>query len=179
MAFDEFAPRMKLKARQVRQGDYLRVSEDRWKLAKFVDLTWPDAALELEGRTTLSFDKDAEVEVSSRTRWVEVEGRYRIVDTFPYLEREDEYSDLSLAEAAAKMEDLTPIQADDILSDFDEPDVDRWQWTDEEIGRIVSLLPEVEPIPNRKVPPPTPEAAATSPNDGLNRLDAAEGEGRR
>lgn len=79
--------------------------------------------------------------------WVEIEGRFRIVDVFPYLDREDEYSDLSLSEAAAKLEDLTGIGADIVLSDFDEPDRDSWKWTDDETGREVSLIPEVAPDP--------------------------------
>jgi hypothetical protein len=90
--------------------------------------------------------------------WVEIEGRFRIVDVFPYLDREDEYSDLSLSEAAAKLEDLTGIDADVVLSDFDEPDRDSWKWTDDETGREVSLIPEVAP---------DPEAGDMSTSDGL------------
>lgn len=46
---------------------------------------------------------------------------YRIVDAFPYLEREDEYPGLTLAEAAIRMDDLTGVGEDVILSDWDEP----------------------------------------------------------
>lgn len=46
---------------------------------------------------------------------------YRIVDVFPYLDREDEYPGLTLSEAAAKIEDLTPVGADVVLTDWDEP----------------------------------------------------------
>jgi hypothetical protein len=46
---------------------------------------------------------------------------YRIIDTFEYLDREDEYTGLTLEEAAARMDDLTGVGADLILSDWDEP----------------------------------------------------------
>lgn len=96
--------------------------------------------------------------------------RYRVVDEFPYLDREEEYTDLSLAEAAARMEDLTDVTADVILSDIDSDgfDVLPWEWKDDETGREVTLMLEV-----------APEAGAMSTSDGLGRLDAAEGEGRR
>lgn len=45
---------------------------------------------------------------------------YRIVDEFPYLDREDEYPGLTLDEATAKMEDLTGVGADVILADVQE-----------------------------------------------------------
>lgn len=45
---------------------------------------------------------------------------YRIVDNFPYLEREDEYAGLTLAEAAIQMDGLTGVGEDVILSDWDE-----------------------------------------------------------
>lgn len=45
---------------------------------------------------------------------------YRIVDLHPYLDREEEYGDLTLDEAATRMEDLTGVGADTILADFDE-----------------------------------------------------------
>lgn len=46
---------------------------------------------------------------------------YRIVDVFDYLDREDEYTGLTLEEAAHRMDDLTGIGADVILSDWAEP----------------------------------------------------------
>lgn len=46
---------------------------------------------------------------------------YRIVDTYPYLDREDEYSGLTLTEAAVRMDDLTGCGEDVILADWDEP----------------------------------------------------------
>lgn len=71
--------------------------------------------------------------------------RYRIVDEFPYLSREDEYSDLSLDEAAARMDDLTAVGADVILADLDSDGLDvlPWEWTDDETGREVTLQLEV------------------------------------
>lgn len=46
---------------------------------------------------------------------------YRIVDEYPWLEREDEYTGLTLEEAAIRMDDLTGCGAEDmILSDWDE-----------------------------------------------------------
>lgn len=97
---------------------------------------------------------------------------YRILDEFPYLDREDEYPNLALAETAARMEDLTGVGADVILADFDEdcgrcggggklatgcmtPDVpcdtchgtgkrsEPWEWTDDETGREVTMRLEV------------------------------------
>jgi len=46
---------------------------------------------------------------------------YRIVDNFPYLDREDEYAGLTLEEAAARMEDLIGVKAEVVISDWDEP----------------------------------------------------------
>lgn len=74
--------------------------------------------------------------------------RYRIVDEHPYLSREDEYGDLSLDEAAARMDDLTGVGADTILADFEEwhrhGEADQpWQWEDPETGREVTLRLEV------------------------------------
>lgn len=46
---------------------------------------------------------------------------YRIIDAFKYLDREDEYTGLTLEEAAARMDDLTGVGADVILSDWGEP----------------------------------------------------------
>lgn len=168
MAFDPTAPRQVVKARAVRADDYVRIQagEDErcWARVKVIDLSWPDALMELDGGVAISIGKDAEVEVSRRVEWVEVEGRYRVVDTTPYLEREDEYSDLSLEAAAGRAEDLTGHPADDIIACAEEAD-GRWEWVDEETGREVSLIPEVEPEPNRKVPPP--EAGDMSTSDGL------------
>jgi hypothetical protein len=45
---------------------------------------------------------------------------YRIIDCFPYLDREEEYRHLTLEEAVLRMEDLIGHDADSILSDFDE-----------------------------------------------------------
>lgn len=84
--------------------------------------------------------------------------RYRIVDTFPFLDREDEYSDLTLDEAVARMDDLTGVGADVILSDLDSDGLDvlPWKWVDDETGREVSLMLEV-----------APEAGNMSTSDGL------------
>lgn len=156
MPFDPYAPRTKLAANQVRAHDYLRIgdgdTEKDWRLVKQISLAWPDVAIECEGNLALSFPREAPVEVSRRTTWIDVKDRYRIIDRFPYLEREEEFNDLTLGEAALKMEDLAGMDSDLILSDFDEPDVDRIEWTDEETGREVFLIPEVEPEPNRKTP---------------------------
>jgi hypothetical protein len=46
---------------------------------------------------------------------------YRITDVFGYLEREDEYTGLTLEEAAIRMDDLTGCGEDVILADWDEP----------------------------------------------------------
>lgn len=71
--------------------------------------------------------------------------RYRIVDTFPFLDREDEYSDLTLEEAAVRMDDLTGVGTDTILADLDSDGLDvlPWKWTDDETGREVTLQLEV------------------------------------
>jgi hypothetical protein len=97
---------------------------------------------------------------------------YRIVDVFPYLGREDEYPGLTLDEAASRMDDLSGVGADVILSDFAEPcercegegerehgepprpdvcdycDGDGrwpgpWEWTDPDTGREVTMRREV------------------------------------
>lgn len=170
MPFDFYAPRTKLEAKQIREHDYLRIGDggdDKdWRLVKQVSLAWPDVAVECEGNLTLSFPREATVEVSRRTEWVDVEDRYRIIDIFPYLERQEEFNDLTLGEAALKMEDLTGMDSDLILADFDEPDVNHLEWTDDETGREVSLVPEVEPEPDRG-DPPVPEAGDMSRGDGL------------
>lgn len=95
--------------------------------------------------------------------------RFRIVDTFPYLDREDEYSDLTLDEAVARMDDLTGVGADVILSDLDSDGLDvlPWKWVDDETGREVALRLEVEP-------PPQPEAGGMSLADGLGADPAHE-----
>ena len=150
--FDPQAPRMQLEAVQIRSGDHARPTpgegEFRW-VERVVLNGFADVTITFEGGEELVIDRRAVVEVARRQRWAEVEDRYRIIDLFPYLEREDEYSDLTLGEAALKMEDLTGVGADVILSDLDEPDRTRWEWTDDETGREVSLLPEVEPDPDR------------------------------
>lgn len=89
--------------------------------------------------------------------------RYRIVDAFPYLDREEEYGDLSLDEAVARMDDLTGVGADVILSDLDSDGLDvlPWKWVDDETGREVTLRLEVEP---------TPEAGEMSTTDGLGGM---------
>lgn len=68
---------------------------------------------------------------------------YRIVDSFPYLEREDEYTNLTLEEAAARIEDLTPVSADLVISDV-EDGVD-WPmvYDDPETNRTVTMTREV------------------------------------
>ena len=93
--------------------------------------------------------------------------RYRIVDVFPYLEREDEYGDLALAEAAARMDDLTGVGEDTILADLDSDGLDvlPWEWADEETGREVTLMLEVERDPPRELP--EAEAGDMSRSDGL------------
>jgi hypothetical protein len=96
---------------------------------------------------------------------------YRILDEYPWLEREDEYSGLTLAEAAIRMDDLTGCGEDVILSDFDEGctacdghgwqqglpgerrkcvachgDCKRrepWNWEDDETSRTVTMMREV------------------------------------
>lgn len=165
--FDPQAPRMQLEARQVRSGDHMRHGDEQdFRFVERVVLAGSDVAVTIEGGSVLTFDRKATVEVARRVRWVEVEDRYRIIDVFPYLDREDEYSDLTLGEAALKAEDLTGAEADDILTWFDDPeDGNRWEWTDDETGREVSLLPEVEPDPDRKTP--LPEAGDMSTTDGL------------
>lgn len=45
---------------------------------------------------------------------------FRITETNPYLSREEEWPGLTLEEAAHRMDDLTGVGADVILSDFDE-----------------------------------------------------------
>jgi hypothetical protein len=166
--FDPQAPRSKMEARQVRSGDHMRRGDEqdfRFVERVVLDGVSGDVSVTFEGGGEFTFDRRATVEVARRVRWVDVEDRYRIIDVFPYLEREDEINDLTLGEAALKMEDLTGVGADVILSDFDEPDRTRWEWTDDETGREVSLLPEVEPDPDRKTPPP--EAGDMSSTDGL------------
>jgi hypothetical protein len=167
--FDPQAPRMQLEARQVRSGDHMRHGDEqdfRYVERVVLDGVSGDVTVTFQGGAEFTFDRRATVEVARRTRWVEVEDRYRIVDVFPYLDREEEFSDLTLAEAAGKVEDLTGIGADIILSDFDEPDRTDWKWTDDETGREVSLVPEVEPEPDRG-DPPVPEAGDMSTSDGL------------
>lgn len=71
--------------------------------------------------------------------------RYRICDVHPYLDREEEYGDLTLDEAAARMDDLTGVGADTILSDLDSDGLDvlPWKWVDDESGREVTMMREV------------------------------------
>lgn len=165
--FDPQAPRMQLEARQVRSGDHMRHGDEQdFRFVERVVLDgFREVVVTFEGGAQFTFNPRATVEVARRQRWVDVEDRYRIIDVFPYLSREDETNDLTLAEAALKLEDLTGVEADLILSDLDEPDRDRWEWTDDETGREVSLIPEVEPDPDRKTP--LPEAGDMSSSDGL------------
>lgn len=97
---------------------------------------------------------------------------FRITDTYPYLDREEEYAGLTLEEAAHRMDDLTGVGADVIMSDWGEscPDCGGtgwgqqegkwtaehcatcrntgkwpgpWKHTDEETGREVTMMREV------------------------------------
>lgn len=97
---------------------------------------------------------------------------YRILDVHPYLDREEEYTGLTLEEAAHRMDDLTGVGADVILSDWGEPCPacggtgwgqregkwtsehcatchcdgkwpGPWDWTDKETGREVTMMREV------------------------------------
>lgn len=97
---------------------------------------------------------------------------YRILDEYPWLEREDEYSGLTLTEAAIRMDDLTGCGADVILADWDEPCElcggtgwgqrdgkwtsehcsacgttgtwpGPWEWRDDETNREVTMMREV------------------------------------
>jgi len=119
--FDPQAPRMQLEARQVRSGDHMRDGDGGdFRYVKGTIHGGGEVVVILQDECRLTFDRDATVEVARRVRWAEVPDRYRIIDAFPYLDREEEYTDLTLEEAAAKMEDLTGIGADVILADFDE-----------------------------------------------------------
>lgn len=69
--------------------------------------------------------------------------RYRIVEVHDYLNREEEFPNLTLDEAAARMDDLTGIGADTILSDVADGTLP-WEWVDDETGREVTLRLEVE-----------------------------------
>lgn len=69
--------------------------------------------------------------------------RYRIVETFTYLDREDEWPNLTLDEAATRFEDLTPLSADLVLSDLDEGVDWPYRWVDDETGREVTMTREV------------------------------------
>jgi hypothetical protein len=114
-------------------------------------------------------------ETERRQRGEEVE-LFRVIDHRPWLEDEEEWANLNIGEAAIRMEDLTGVGADLILSDFDEAcggckgtgwmvqfgllpgsddeEVrcpichgtgkrrDPWEFTDEETGREVTLLPD-------------------------------------
>lgn len=68
---------------------------------------------------------------------------YRVVDTFPYLDREDEWDDLTLDEAAIRVEDLFPIEAADVINDVEEGVEWPMVWTDEETGREITLSKSV------------------------------------
>ncbi len=165
--FDPQAPRSKMEARQVRTGDHLRHGDEQdFRYVEGVILDGGQVVVTFQGGSRFTFERDATVEVARRPCWVEVADRYRIIDEFPYLEREDEYSDLTLGEAALKMEDLTGVDSDVILFDFDEPDCTRWEWKDDETGREVSLLPEVEQDPDRKTPLPEAGDMSTSAGRG-------------
>jgi hypothetical protein len=69
--------------------------------------------------------------------------RYRIVETYPYLDREEEWTDLTLDEAAIRYEDLTPMGADEVLSDIEEGVDWPMRYVDEETGREVTMTQEV------------------------------------
>jgi hypothetical protein len=153
MPFDESAPRMMLPAIQVRAGDYVRRdARSPWQYVILVQGNAHGVTLSFEGGDAVNFAAQRTLEVSRRTRWVEVDDRFRVIDTFPYLEREDEYSDLTLDEAAARAEDLTGHPADDIIATLGEEGVTRWDWEDGETGREVALQPEVERDPPRELP---------------------------
>lgn len=96
---------------------------------------------------------------------------YRIVDEYHWLEREDEYTGLTITEAAIRMDDLTGCGEDVILSDWDEkcdgckgnglrdagnftaircPDCGGdgewpgpWEWSDDDTNRTVTMMREV------------------------------------
>lgn len=99
--------------------------------------------------------------------------RFRIVEVNEYLGREEEWGGLSLGEAAIKMDDLTGVGADLILSDFDEDCAacegkgevptaniavwefctachgigkrrEPWTYNDDETGREVTLMRETD-----------------------------------
>lgn len=58
-------------------------------------------------------------ETERRQRGEKIE-RFRIIDHRPWREDEEEWANLNIGEAAIRMEDLTGVGADLILSDFDE-----------------------------------------------------------
>jgi hypothetical protein len=64
-------------------------------------------------------DKAASEAAERRERGEAVE-TFRVVEVNNYLGREEEWSGLSLGEAAIRMDDLTGVGADLVLSDFDE-----------------------------------------------------------
>jgi hypothetical protein len=69
--------------------------------------------------------------------------RYRIVDLFPYLDREDEYDDLTLDEAATRIEDLVGIEAAQVISDIEEGIDWPWREVDIETGRETTMTQAV------------------------------------
>lgn len=68
---------------------------------------------------------------------------YRVVDENPYLDRQEEWDDLTLDAAATRMEDLTDLEAAQVINDVEEGVDWPWRWTDEETGREVTMAPAV------------------------------------
>lgn len=70
--------------------------------------------------------------------------KFAVEESYPACDFDDHWAGLSLEEAAARMDDLTGVGADVILSDFDEGCMacdgtgkrsEPWEWTDEETER--------------------------------------------